>query len=49
MVVDFKFGEVERDGYVDQVRTYMDQLGKMGYNHVEGWLWYVMMDKTVKI
>lgn len=49
VVVDFKFGEVERDGYVDQVRTYMDQLGKMGYNHVEGWLWYVMMDKTVKI
>ena len=28
---------------------YMDQLGKMGYSYVEGWLWYVMLDKTVKI
>lgn len=48
-VVDFKFGETEKTSYILQVRNYMEQLRKMGYNHVEGFIWYVMLDKTVKI
>lgn len=48
-VVDFKFGENEKPAYTKQVRNYMDQLGKMGSKHVEGFIWYVMLDKIVKI
>ncbi|MEA3461424.1 MAG: 3'-5' exonuclease, partial [Bacteroidota bacterium] len=48
-VVDFKFGEIEKSSHVSQVRNYMDRLSQMGYNQVEGFLWYVMLDKTVKI
>ena len=48
-VVDFKFGENETPAYMHQVRTYMDQLSHMGYRQVDGFLWYVMLDKIVKI
>ena len=48
-VVDFKFGETEKGSYLNQVRNYMDQIRRMGYTQVEGFIWYVMLDKTVKI
>lgn len=48
-VVDFKFGKVEKDTYKFQVRNYMHQLEEMGYAMVEGYVWYVVLDKTVKI
>ncbi len=48
-VVDFKFGEHERPSYNAQVRNYMEFLSKLAYKTVEGYVWYVMMDKTVKI
>lgn len=48
-VVDFKFGEVERDHYNAQVRNYMTHLEKAGYRKVVGYLWYVMLGKTVQI
>lgn len=48
-VVDFKFGETEKGSYLNQVRNYMDQIRRMGYAQVEGFIWYVMLDKTVKI
>ena len=48
-VIDFKFGEIEKGSYLMQVRNYMDQIRRMGYKQVEGFLWYVMLDKTVKI
>jgi ATP-dependent helicase/nuclease subunit A len=48
-VVDFKFGEQEKPSYRNQVRNYMAQLGKMDYREVEGFVWYVMLDKIVKV
>jgi ATP-dependent helicase/nuclease subunit A len=48
-VVDFKFGMQERPAYQVQVRNYMEYLSQLGYKVVQGYLWYVMMDKTVKI
>jgi len=48
-VVDFKFGELEKPSYISQVRNYMDRLKQMSYSHVDAYLWYVMLDKTVKI
>ncbi len=48
-VVDFKFGEAEKPSYIKQVSNYMEQLRLMGNLHVEGFIWYVMLDKTVKI
>ena len=39
-VVDFKFGK-KKDAYRQQVHDYMDLLSDMGYEHIEGYLWYV--------
>jgi len=49
IVVDFKFGQVEKSSYKTQVGNYMHQLGEMGYKSVEGYVWYVILDKTVKV
>ena len=49
IVIDFKFGEMEMPSHLKQVLTYMDRLREMGYDPVDGYLWYVMLDKTVKL
>ncbi|MEN8226897.1 MAG: UvrD-helicase domain-containing protein [Bacteroidota bacterium] len=48
-VVDFKFGGLVKDQYREQVRNYMQQLGKAGYRKVEGFVWYVRLGKTIQI
>jgi len=48
-VIDFKFGEKEKPSYISQMRSYMEQLREMDYKQVEGYLWYVTLDKTIKI
>lgn len=48
VVVDFKFGKPHPD-YPDQVRRYMELLTEMGMPAVEGWLWYVNLDKFEKL
>lgn len=40
MVVDFKFGN-QKPEHIQQVQGYMRTLKEMGYNTVEGCLWYV--------
>ena len=44
VVIDFKFGR-EREEYMHQVQEYMDLLRKMGYQQVEGHIWYVYSNK----
>ena len=48
-VVDFKFGETEKGSYRTQVSNYMEHLKQMGFARVEGYLWYVVLDRIVKI
>ncbi len=48
-VVDFKFGEQQKSAYHKQVRGYMEQLKQMGHQQVDGYLWYVMLDQTIKV
>lgn len=39
IVLDYKFGKPEPH-YIDQVKTYMRAMELLGYEHVEGYLWY---------
>jgi ATP-dependent exoDNAse (exonuclease V) beta subunit len=48
-VVDFKFGINERPAYRRQVMEYVENLRSMGYAAVEGYLWYAMLDKKIKV
>ncbi len=48
-VIDYKFGEQESPGYQRQVLYYMRHLKDMGYTFVEGFLWYVTLNKVLKV
>lgn len=48
IIVDYKFGG-HNDKYFDQVRLYMRAMNLMGYNDVEGYLWYARTGELVKV
>jgi ATP-dependent helicase/nuclease subunit A len=48
IIVDFKFG-TEKSGYLYQVNNYRKLLNEMGYNRVEAFIWYVDINKIVKV
>ena len=45
VVVDYKFGEHADQRYHSQVRNYLKLIRQMGYDGVEGFLWYVELNK----
>jgi len=45
VIVDYKFGIHPDKRYNRQVRNYMKLVGEMGYNRVEGYLWYIELNK----
>lgn len=45
IVVDYKFGEHPDKRYHSQVRNYLKLIREMGYEEVEGYLWYVELNK----
>ncbi|MDR2814187.1 MAG: UvrD-helicase domain-containing protein [Prevotellaceae bacterium] len=49
VVVDYKFGDKTDTRYVRQVEEYVESLRKMGYDSVEGYVWYVSLAKTEKV
>ncbi|MCQ2067222.1 MAG: UvrD-helicase domain-containing protein [Bacteroidaceae bacterium] len=46
IVVDFKFGR-ENEEHMHQVQEYMELLGRMGFNNIRGYVWYVYSGKTI--
>lgn len=49
-VIDYKLGNVERDKvYRRQVGRYMSLVRDMGYPNVEGIIWYLSLDKIVRV
>ena len=48
IVIDYKFG-TEREKYREQVGTYCRLLNRMGYQSVEGHIWYIDSDKVVSL
>jgi ATP-dependent exoDNAse (exonuclease V) beta subunit len=49
IIVDYKFGLMESRQHHDQVRTYIDLVRRMGYESVEGFLWYITLDKIEEV
>ena len=45
VVVDYKFGEHTDRRYHSQLKNYMKLIRQMGYEEVEGFLWYVELNK----
>ncbi len=49
VVVDYKFGLRENPDHRRQLGEYIDLLHEIGYAQVEGYLWYVRMERIVAI
>jgi ATP-dependent helicase/nuclease subunit A len=49
IVADYKFGDQELAKYDRQVTKYKQLLHEIGYTEVEGFIWYVMLNKVVKV
>lgn len=49
IVIDYKFGEKEDKKYIRQVKYYVEQIKKMGYTDVKGYICYLTLAKTVEI
>ncbi|MFI3277436.1 MAG: Dna2/Cas4 domain-containing protein, partial [Rikenellaceae bacterium] len=48
VVVDYKFGELHTRSHQKQMCTYMSLMSQMGYNHVEGYIWYIKSGEVVE-
>ncbi len=48
IIIDYKFGYVERPEYLDQTREYASLLKEMGYENVESYVWYINTGKIIK-
>jgi ATP-dependent exoDNAse (exonuclease V) beta subunit len=50
IVVDYKFGNKTSKSYNKKIKTYIDYLEKMKrYSDIEGYIWYVMLNKIEKV
>jgi ATP-dependent helicase/nuclease subunit A len=49
IVADYKFGDQELAKYDRQVTRYKQLLQEIGYKEVEGYIWYVMLNKIVRV
>lgn len=49
VVVDYKFGLTEQKEHYSQVEGYMNLISKMGYESVEGYLWYIKSGKIREV
>jgi ATP-dependent helicase/nuclease subunit A len=49
IIIDYKFGLVREPGHESQVKEYAGLLEDMGYDHVEGYLWYVKLKEVKRV
>ena len=49
IVIDYKFGEKENSKYIRQVKYYINQIQKMGYKNVRGYICYITLGKVVEV
>ena len=49
VVVDYKFGLEQKASYTRQIANYCDLLRQMGYENVEGYIWYIALGEVVAV
>lgn len=49
MVIDFKFGLLEKKSYHQQVKRYVQLIRAMGKQNVKAYLWYINLNKVVEV
>jgi len=49
IVIDFKFGQLEKNSYKKQVAKYVQLIQSMGNKRVRAYLWYITLAKVVEV
>ncbi|MDR0794906.1 MAG: UvrD-helicase domain-containing protein [Tannerella sp.] len=49
IVVDYKFGDQENPHDRLQVKKYMSLIRESGYQHVQGYLWYIELNQIIEV
>ena len=49
VVVDYKSGDNESEGYKSQLRNYIRELKNCGYPNVSGYIWYTKTNKRIMV
>ncbi len=49
VVIDYKFGFKTKESHREQIEEYATLLRQMGYTQIEGYLWYVNLDKREQV
>lgn len=49
IVIDYKFGEKEEKKYHKQVKEYVDLIRQIGYKQVQGYVWYMELQKLERV
>lgn len=49
IVIDYKFGEIHKASYKKQVQEYLDILAEIGFEKIEGYLWYPLEQYIEKV
>lgn len=49
IVIDYKFGNIHKTSYREQVQEYLDILTEIGLKNVEGYLWYPLEQYIEKV
>jgi ATP-dependent helicase/nuclease subunit A len=47
-IIDYKFGHKESNQYFKQVNEYCELFKEMGYQNVNGYIWYPIINKVIK-
>jgi ATP-dependent exoDNAse (exonuclease V) beta subunit len=49
IIVDYKFGDIEKPQYIKQTKQYASLLKDMGYENIKTYIWFVMHDYLLEV
>lgn len=49
VIIDYKFGSVKDDKHIIQIKNYKEQLYKMNFTEIKGYIWYVDLNIITEV
>ncbi|MDD2636440.1 MAG: UvrD-helicase domain-containing protein [Bacteroidales bacterium] len=49
IIVDYKFGDIEKQQYIKQTKNYALLLDELGYKNIKTYIWFVMHDYLIEV
>ncbi len=49
IIIDYKFGDIEKQQYIKQTKNYALLLSELGYKNIKTYIWFVMHDFLIEV